>query len=43
MIVVGLDPDSKAHGVAVFENGQLTELHNLDLPQPSPVDRRDEN
>lgn len=32
MIVVGLDPDSKEHGVAVFENGQLTELHNLDLP-----------
>tara|TARA_R110001592_G_scaffold332457_1_gene615841 strand:+ start:262 stop:711 length:450 start_codon:yes stop_codon:yes gene_type:complete len=32
MMVVGLDPDSKKHGVAVFIDGQLTELANLDLP-----------
>lgn len=29
--VIGIDPDSKAHGVAIFESGQLTELHNLPL------------
>lgn len=33
MIVVGLDPDSNKHGVAVFENGTLTQLLNLDLPR----------
>lgn len=32
MMVVGLDPDSKKHGVAVFIDGQLAELFNLDLP-----------
>lgn len=29
--VIGIDPDSKAHGVAIFESDQLTELHNLPL------------
>lgn len=32
MMVVGLDPDSKKHGVAVFIDGQLKDLLNLDLP-----------
>ncbi|MBY6104890.1 hypothetical protein KUW19_00140 [Ferrimonas balearica] len=31
MIVFGIDPDSKAHGVAVYVDGQLAELHQLDL------------
>ncbi len=31
--VIGIDPDSKAHGVAVFEDGKLTELHSLALLQ----------
>ena len=30
-IIVGLDPDTKAHGVAVYVNGLLTELCNLTL------------
>ncbi len=30
--VVGLDPDSDKHGVAVFVGGVLKELLNLDLP-----------
>lgn len=29
--VIGIDPDSKAHGVAIFESGRLAELHNLPL------------
>lgn len=32
MMVIGLDPDSKKHGVAVFIDGQLKELLNVDLP-----------
>ena len=27
-IIIGIDPDSKAHGVAVYKNGKLTELTN---------------
>ena len=26
MIIVGIDPDSNKHGVAVYENGKLTNL-----------------
>lgn len=29
--VVGIDPDSKENGVAIYENGKLIELHNLTL------------
>jgi hypothetical protein len=32
--VVGIDPDSKANGIAIFENGKLIELHmynNMDI------------
>lgn len=29
--VIGCDPDSKAHGVAIYEDGKLTELHSLQL------------
>ena len=32
MIVVGVDPDSKAHGVAVFRDGRLVELLTCSLP-----------
>src|SRR5690606_39090680 len=27
MIVVGVDPDSSRHGVAIYSEGQLTSLH----------------
>lgn len=30
---IGVDPDSKAHGVAIYENGKLIELHSLPLIQ----------
>jgi len=30
-IVIGIDPDSKAHGVAVYMGGDLIELSNLTL------------
>jgi len=30
-IILGIDPDSKAHGVAVYFNGKLEELHSLNL------------
>ncbi|OFE11399.1 hypothetical protein PHACT_12645 [Pseudohongiella acticola] len=33
MIIVGIDPDSTAHGVAVYRDGELTELAELSLPQ----------
>ncbi|GHX89528.1 hypothetical protein VCSRO111_0601 [Vibrio cholerae] len=33
--VIGVDPDSKAHGVAVYENGKLIELHSLNTPRLS--------
>lgn len=29
--VIGIDPDSKLHGVAIYEDGKLTELHSLQL------------
>lgn len=32
MIVVGIDPDSNKHGVAVYLAGALAELHNFALP-----------
>jgi len=31
MIVVGIDPDSKAHGVAIYIDGELGELNELSL------------
>ena len=31
MIIIGVDPDSKAHGVAIYENGTLINLENLPL------------
>lgn len=31
MIVIGIDPDSTAHGVAVYRDGKLASLHNLTL------------
>ena len=33
--VVGCDPDSSKHGVAIFENGNLIELHSLNTPKLS--------
>ena len=30
---IGIDPDTKAHGVAVFENGKLTKLDTWTLVQ----------
>jgi hypothetical protein len=29
--VIGIDPDNKQHGVAIYENGKLTRLEMLDL------------
>ena len=31
MIILGVDPDSKAHGVAEYHNGVLVNLNSLDL------------
>lgn len=31
MLIIGIDPDSKAHGVAIYENKKLVELCNLQL------------
>ena len=31
--IIGIDPDSKAHGVAIYINGKLAELHSMTLPQ----------
>ena len=31
-IIIGIDPDSKAHGVAVYRDGYLMSLHSLTLP-----------
>jgi len=31
MIVVGVDPDSKAHGIAIYENEKLTELQCMTI------------
>lgn len=33
MIVIGIDPDSKAHGVAIYHDGKLASLHNWELMQ----------
>lgn len=30
-IIIGIDPDSKAHGVAVYTNGKLTSLDSMDF------------
>ena len=32
-IIIGIDPDSKAHGVAVYEDGKLVGLSGLELTQ----------
>lgn len=32
MFVIGIDPDSDKHGVAIFKSGELTELHKMDRP-----------
>ena len=29
--VIGIDPDNKKHGVAIYENGKLVRLEMLDL------------
>lgn len=29
MITIGIDPDSKAHGVAIYYNGKLSELKSM--------------
>lgn len=29
MVIIGIDPDSSANGVAVYQNGKLTELSNM--------------
>jgi len=31
MIVIGIDPDSKKHGVAIYEDGELVELNTWSL------------
>lgn len=31
-IIIGIDPDSKAHGVAVYVGGHLNQLYSLTLP-----------
>ena len=33
MITVGIDPDSKAHGVAIYNQGQLIDLNQWSLPE----------
>ena len=30
MMVIGIDPDSKKHGVAIYRNGKLTNLEMMD-------------
>ena len=32
-IIIGIDPDSKAHGVAVYRDGYLMSLHCMSLTQ----------
>lgn len=32
-IVIGVDPDSTAHGIAIYKDGNLTELHTWALPE----------
>lgn len=31
MMIVGIDPDTQAHGVAIFQNGELTRLEQWPL------------
>lgn len=31
MIVIGIDPDSDRHGIAVYRDGKLAELHMMNL------------
>lgn len=31
--IIGIDPDSKAHGVAIYKNGKLVELKTMTLMQ----------
>lgn len=31
MIIIGIDPDSSKHGVAIYEGGKLTSLYSLSL------------
>ncbi len=33
MIIIGIDPDSKAHGVAFYFDGELKSLRNMNLMQ----------
>ncbi len=30
-IIIGIDPDSKAHGVSIYDDGKLVELHCITL------------
>ena len=30
-VIIGIDPDSKAHGVAIYEDGKLVSLRSLNL------------
>lgn len=32
LITIGIDPDSQAHGVAVYEGKKLVSLHQMDTP-----------
>ena len=32
-IIIGIDPDSKAHGIAVYRDGYLMSIHCMTLPQ----------
>ncbi len=31
-VILGIDPDSKAHGVSVYIDGKLRDLHTISLP-----------
>jgi len=31
MMIIGIDPDSKAHGISVYSNGELTDLKCMTL------------
>ena len=32
-VIIGIDPDSKAHGVAIYNDGKLIELFSMPLPE----------
>lgn len=32
-VIIGIDPDSKGHGVAIYKDGKLKELQNMTLAQ----------